>query len=62
VVDARGVGRQIGTFRHDVDSGEHSDGLIHHQIHNVAFTLRADQFQGQQAGDGLRGGNHFRTR
>jgi hypothetical protein len=35
--------------------------LIHHQIHDVALALGADQFQGQQAADSLRGGNHFRT-
>jgi hypothetical protein len=36
--------------------------LIRHQIHDVAFALRANQFQGQETADGLSGGNHLRTR
>ena len=61
VIDARGIGRQVGAFGDDVDSGKQGDGLIRHQVHDVAFALGADQFQGQETADGLRGGNHLRT-
>ena len=61
VVDARGVGRQVGAFRDNVDACKQGDGAIRHQVHHVAFALGADQFQGQETADGLGGGNHLRT-
>ncbi len=42
VVDARGVGRQIGAFGDDVDACKQRDGLVRHQVHDVAFALGAD--------------------
>src|ERR1019366_1873245 len=62
VVDARGVGCQIGALGDGVDSGKQRDGLVRHQVHDVAFALDADQFQCQETADGLGGGNHLRTR
>ena len=61
VVDARGVSRQVGAFGNNVDSCEQRDGLIGHQVHDVAFAFGADEFQGQETADGLGGGNHLRT-
>ena len=60
VVDARGIGRQVGAFGDHVDACKQPDGLIRHQVHDVAFALGADQFQGQEAADGLSGGYHLR--
>ena len=62
VVDARGVSRQVGAFGDNVDACKQREGLIGHQVHDVAFALGADQFQGQEAADGLSRGNHLRTR
>ena len=36
--------------------------MIHHQIHDVALALGADQFHGQQTANGLGGRNHLRAR
>src|SRR6266849_2139041 len=54
VVDARGVGRQVGAFGDNVDACKQRDGLIRPQVHDVAFALGADQFQGQETADGLK--------
>ncbi len=62
VVDARGVSRQVGAFGNHVDSCKQRDGLIRHQVHDMALTLGAAEFQGQETADGLSGGNHLRTR
>lgn len=62
MVDARGVGRQVGALGDDVESCKDSDSLIHDQIHHVALPFRANQLQRQQAADGPLGGDHLRAR
>src|SRR5437870_6147979 len=59
VVDARGVSRQVRAFGDNVDACKQRDRLICHQVHDVAFALGADQFQGQETADGLGGGIIF---
>jgi len=62
MIDTRGVGRQVGPLGYDVDSGKQGDGLIHHQIHDMALALGANQFHGQETADSLGSRNHLRTR
>ena len=59
VVQAGGVLLQVGTFGDNVDTRKQSDGLVHHQIHDVALALDADQLHGQETAEGLDGGNHL---
>ncbi len=58
LADARAVGGQIGTLGNHIESGKESQALVKDQIHDVAFALLADQLEGQETAQGLRGGDH----
>ena len=61
-VNARTVGRQIGAFGNDVESGKKRDPLIENEIHHMAFAFFAGEFQRQETAQGLLSGNHVRSR
>src|SRR5262249_55491497 len=53
---------QVGAFGNDVQASKQGDALVFQQLHDVALALGADEFQSQQAADGLFGGDHLRAR
>lgn len=61
VIELGRGGGEIGALGDHVEAGEQREALIVDQIHDVALTLGADQFEGQEGPNGLLSGDHHRA-
>ena len=51
--------RRLGFFGQDVEAGEEAEGVIEVEVVDMAVTFLVEEFQDQEAEQGVDGGKHF---